>query len=361
MIKKNNQVYDDESIDLIELISILWKRKIFIIKSTIIFTLFGIIYSLSLKNNYTSSTIFYPHYQNDQIGQGQGLRSLAGLAGINLGSQTSDNIPPSLYPNIISSPEFKIEILDSKINFNGNELTYREYMLNKKSHFSFKKILQLPITYIIKIISSNEFKSLTKNNDILELNDEEYSLHRNLSDIIYLELNNKEGFIELSVRDNNPIIASQIAKIANEILQKKIIDFKLKNLNDTYKFISRQLDIAKINFYKLQDSLAIFSDQNINIKSDLFLNKYSRIESEYNIAKNIYNELALSKEKTAIDVQKNTPIFTIIKPVVIPNEKSDPQRTLIVIVFSFIGLIFASTFTLTKPIILEIWKEIRKN
>ena len=114
---------------------------------------------------------------------------------------------------------------------------------------------------------------------------------------VSLQINEKEGFIELSVRDNNPLVASQIAKTANEILQKKIIDFKLKNLNDTYKFISQQLDFAKNNFYKLQDSLAIFSDKNRNIKSDLFLNKYSRIESEYNISKNIYNELALNKEK----------------------------------------------------------------
>ena len=110
------------------------------------------------------------------------------------------------------------------------------------------------------------------------------------------------------------------------------------------------------NFYKLQDSLAVFSDKNRNIKSDLFLNKYSRIESEYNISKNIYNELALSKEKTAIDVKKNTPIFTIIKPVVIPNEKSDPKRSLIVIVFSFIGLVIMTGYTLLKPSLIEIFK-----
>ena len=114
------------------------------------------------------------------------------------------------------------------------------------------------------------------------------------------------------------------------------------------------------NFYKLQDSLAVFSDKNRNIKSDLFLNKYSRIESEYNISKNIYNELALSKEKTAIDVKKNTPIFTIIKPVVIPNKKSDPKRSLIVFIFSFMVLIITSGYTLLKSNLIEIWKEINK-
>ena len=130
---------------------------------------------------------------------------------------------------------------------------------------------------------------------------------------------------------------------------KKILLISNLNLNDTYKFISQQLELAKVNFYKLQDSLAVFSDKNRNIKSDLFLNKFSRIESEYIISKNIYNELALSKEKTAIDVKKNTPIFTIIKPVVIPNEKSDPKRTLIVIVFSLVDDI---VFLIYKQVII---------
>ena len=120
MNKKNNQIDDAiEEIDLIELLSTLWKEKILIIKSTLIFTLIGIIYSLSLKDNFTASSIFYPHYQSNEISQGQGLRGLAGLAGIDLGNNNSNDIPTNLYPNIINSPEFKIEILDTQYNCNN--------------------------------------------------------------------------------------------------------------------------------------------------------------------------------------------------------------------------------------------------
>ena len=55
------------------------KKKFFIIKSTLIFTLIGIIYSLSLKNNFTASSVFYPHYQNNEISQSQGLKGLLDL------------------------------------------------------------------------------------------------------------------------------------------------------------------------------------------------------------------------------------------------------------------------------------------
>ena len=39
--------------------------------------------------------------------------------------------------------------------------------------------------------------SSEKNIGILELNDEDYSLHKNLTNLITIALNEKEGFIEL--------------------------------------------------------------------------------------------------------------------------------------------------------------------
>ena len=357
-MKKNKPINEDESIDIILLISSLWKNKNSIIKTTLVFSTIGIIYSLLLKNIYTASSTFYPHYEKNSLSQSSSIRSLAGIAGIDLDSETTQNVPPTLYPNIINSPQFKIEILDSKINYNDTLITFREYLNFKKNKITLKKILYYPINLIGKYLPNN----LSKNNnlDILQLSDEEFDLHEILIDKIFLILNEDEGFIQLNVKDNNPLIASQIAKIANDILQKNIIDFKLKNLSDTYDFISSQLKIAKKNFYILQDSLATFNDRNINIKSDLFLNQFSRIESEYLIAKNIYNELALNKEKSAIEVKKNTPIFTVIKPVVIPNIKSEPKRTLIVFIFTVLGFAVASFYTITKSSLIDIWKEINK-
>ena len=60
-------------------------------------------------------------------------------------------------------------------------------------------------------------------------------------------------------------------------------------------------------------------------------------------------------------MKKNTPIFTIIKPVVIPNEKSDPKRSLIVIMYSFMGLVIMTGYILLKPSIFKIWREIKIN
>ena len=228
MTKKTNNIFEEDTIDIIKILSSLWKNKYFILKFTFIFSFFGFIYSLSLNNIFTASSTFYPHYEANSLSPSQGLKSLAGLAGIDFGNERSDNIPPTLYPNIINSPQFKIDILDTKINYNGTKLSYREYLLNKNNNYDFKDILLYPISLISDLFSKENIDSEIYIDNILKISEEEYKLHEEISDLMLIELNEKERFIKLSVKDNNPMIASQIAKIANEILQKNIIEFKLK-------------------------------------------------------------------------------------------------------------------------------------
>ena len=90
-------------------------------------------------------------------------------------------------------------------------------------------------------------------------------------------------------------------------------------------------------FEALQDELASFRDQHQNISSGLFENKLSRLESELAIASAVNEELAKQVEQARIQVSKDTPIFTIIDPVVIPNQRTSPKRTLIVFGFTFLG------------------------
>ena len=174
--------------------------------------------------------------------------------------------------------------------------------------------------------------------------------------MISIELNKKESYVTLNVIDKNPYISSKIAHEAEKLLQESIIDYKIKNIKSVYDFTLNQLEIAKINLYKLQDSIAYFKDSNKNIKSDLFLNQLNRIETEYNFTKNIYNELVLTKEKTAIEVKRNTPIFTIINPVVIPNEKFEPKRTILVFFSTFIAFIVSLLWIIIKETVLDFYK-----
>ena len=97
---------NSDEIDLIALIKSLWIGKKLIIKLTAGFAALGIAVALLSPIVYTASSTFIPNL--GQVGSSSSLSGVASLVGINLGANSSSNeIPPSLYPQIISSTIYK--------------------------------------------------------------------------------------------------------------------------------------------------------------------------------------------------------------------------------------------------------------
>lgn len=353
-MKKNNNSVNNDFIYLSTLFSEILKFKKLIFYITISIFLISIIYVISIPNIYKSSSTFYPHYEKMQT---NGLKQLAGIAGLSLNSDVNQDVPPNLYPNILSAVDFKKQILSIELNINDNQINYYDY-LKDKVESSFLSLILSPINIIRELLSNQINKSFSKKNNenILVISDEEFKIHELLENLINIEVNEKDGYIFLSVIDKNPLVSSIVATNAEQILQKKIIEFKLKNINSVYEFTIQQFEVAKNNLYKIQEDLANFKDSNKNIKSDLFLNQKNRLENELTIAKNIYNELALSKERSAIEVKRNTPIFTIINPVVVPNKKHEPNRTKLVLIITILGLFMSTGIIFLKIQIQSILK-----
>ena len=105
MMNKKKEIFDGDNIDLVLIIKKIFNHKNEIIKQTLIISLIGIIFSLSIANKFESSSTFYPHYEKFDKSGGD-ISSLAGLAGINLDNNKSDDAP-NLYPQIINSISFK--------------------------------------------------------------------------------------------------------------------------------------------------------------------------------------------------------------------------------------------------------------
>jgi len=124
-------------------------------------------------------------------------------------------------------------------------------------------------------------------------------------------------------------------------------------------FALKQYSEKKESYEKLQDERAIFVDKNINISSSLFQNKLSRIESEVNISESIVQQLASQVEQAKLQVNKDTPVFTTIKPVTIPFKRSAPKRYLIVLVFGFLGIVISVGYVLVKEPLNEVLKSIK--
>ena len=149
-----------------------------------------------------------------------------------------------------------------------------------------------------------------------------------------------------------------MVRIITANLQDEIIQKRLEKVQNNLDFTQTQYNQKKFEFEKIQDRLARFKDRNQNISSSLFLNELERIQAEYSIALNVVKELAAQVESAKLQVNKDTPIFSVIEPVTVPSERDSPKRTLIVLIWSFLGIIISSGFVLIKDPIAEILKEV---
>ena len=360
----NSPEINEDEIDLIALIKSLWLGKKIILKISSGFAVLGILVALSSPVVFTASSTFLP--QSSQSGGSSSLSGVASLVGINLGGNISGNeIPPSIYPQITESVPYKRAILEIPLNINTSEPTIilKNYLIEKKSSFNLiESIKEYTIMLPFTILSA--IKGKPKGNDKglkskMSVSLEEEELFETLSDVLSLSVNAKEGFVNLSASMGDPLICAIVAKGAQEILQKSVIDYKIKSASELLTFNQKQLDLKKIEFDSLQNKLALFKDSNLNIIDSRFENRLSGMEAEFEIVNAVYQELSKQLEQSKLQVSKDTQVFSVINPVTIPNERTAPKRSLMVLIYTFIGFILGCGFVLTKGPLSQVFKEIR--
>jgi len=357
---------NSDEIDLIELLKSLWSSKKLIAAITSFFVIVGIVVSLLSPIVYTASSTFIP--QSGQTGSGaSGLSGVASLIGINLGGAISSaEIPPSIYPQILESVPYKRELLEISLNSSSEDsaILLKDYLLNNSSFnvlgFIKKYTIMLPFTILAAIKGDPESVSFGASSEI-SVSLEEEGLFKDLESILSLSINGKDGFqfVSLSAKMADPIMCALVAKEAQKILQKSVINYKIKSASEVLAFNQKQLDLKKVEFDSLQNNLALFKDSNLNIIDSRFENRLSGLEAEFSLVSSVYQELAIQLEQSKLQVSKDTPIFSVIKPVTIPNKRSAPKRAQMVLVYLFIGFILGSGYVLIEKPLKNILQEIR--
>ena len=353
---------NEDEIDLVELIKKVYIEKKLIFKVVFLSVFIGVVYALIQPNEFTSSTTFIPQLSSGTKTGGSSLSGLASLAGINIGNMESGSeFPPTLYPKVVNGIPFRLDLLSSKIKLENNSVLVKDYFSNMTSSFDIlgtikKYTIGLP-SLIIGSLKKEEV--ILINSEIYSVTEEDNEFFNKLSVALSLSINEKEGFITISFTDEDKNIAAQITQIAQNLLQEKIIEFKNQSSKEVLDFATKQYSEKKNDYEKLQDQRAVFVDKNINISSSLFQNKLNRLESEVNIAQSIVQQLASQVEQAKLQLNKDTPVFTTIQPVTIPFEKSSPKRSLIVIVFVFVGFIISVGYVLVKEPLIKTIESIK--
>lgn len=344
---RNLQQHDDE-IDLIALAKTIWNGRKKIIIITVVFMILGFFVAILSPKEYTASTTIVPQLSDSKSKLG-GLSSLAAMAGFNIDMNLqATELSPLIYPEIVQSVPFQLELMETSYTFKDvdHPVSLFEYFMNysKPDVLSVVKkyTVGLPFVILGALKPEKQESAPAVSGDVLlenpiALTEDQEKIRKFLSEKITLDANEKQGYLVLSVISFDPTLAAQVAHKAQELLQKYITEFKIKKATAQLKFIEERYTEKKKDFENAQIKLAAFNDRNKNVTSAVARTEEVRLQNEYELAFQVYSQLAQQLEQAQIKVKEDTPVFSVVKPVTVPIEKSKPNRPMILVIWTFLG------------------------
>lgn len=282
----------EDEIDLRELFTVIWKGKFIIIIVTAMFAVAAVIYAINQPNIYKSEALLAPA---EQEGAG-GLASLAGqfgglasLAGVNLGGGNSNKTQLAI--EVLKSRQFtsafiqKHNILPDLMaaeswNMQANEVVYDDELFNSENNEWIRKV-------------KAPFKPLPSMQEAYKV----------FNKTLGVNTDKETGMISISVQHVSPHVAQQWVNWLVEDINQTMKEREVEEAKRSTEFLQQQLkqtEIADIRevLYKLIEE---------QTKTIMF----AKVRDEY--------------------------VFKTIDAALMPEEKFEPKRALIVVLGTILG------------------------
>ena len=346
--------YDEDEIDLLELAKTIWNKRMFILKIVGIGAFLGVIVALLSPKEYKSTSTLMPEYSTESQGGASSLLSqYGGLLGISGGSYNSNSnaIRVDLYPNIVQSTNFQMQLMQQPFYFSDLDTTATlfEYYteLNSAGVLGFvaEYTIGLPGKILGAILPKKELMTsvpgATEESLVLNLSKEEFEVVETLRGKISASLDEESGIVSVTVTLPDNVAAAAVTEYTIRELTEYLTEYRTEKVLRDLTFVEEQLATAEVRFEAAQLALAEFRDSNQGNLSARAQTDEQRLNSEYQIAFNLYNGLTQQYEEAKLKVQETTPVFKTLEPVQVPinDETSGAMILIVFIMLSGIGSI----------------------
>lgn len=326
----------EEQVDLLELGRKVWAERRMVLRWCGYAVIFALVVAFSIPKEYTVETTLAPE-TSDGKNSLSGLGSLASLAGINVGSlgSSSDAVYPELYPDIVASVPFLVELFDVQVVAHDGDLQtdISDYVDNHIRSPWWHMLLQAPFRALkgIRSLLGGDASEEAAGVDIFRLTREQADVVRSLDKRIAVSVDKKTSLVTLSVTMQDPVVAAMLADTVMYNLQKYITEYRTNKARNDLKFTQQLFDEAKQNYYKAQQQYARYVDANQNIVLRSVRTEQERLENEAELAYNVYNQVAQQLQLSKAKVQESTPVYVIVQPATVPLKPSAPSKMLILV------------------------------
>lgn len=327
---------------------ILLKRKQIAIVAIIAFVVSCIII-MPVPRYYTCSVELAPEIDL-QSNMSGGIADIASSMGINIGNgMTLDAISPELYPDLLKSNNFVINLIDCKVKSTDGKVdtTYYEYLKKYQKYSPWAKA----IGTVKRVFKKNNTETKNKRKiDPFKLSKEEDDIFNAIKNNIKCSVDKKTNVITIMVEDQDPLIAATMSNAAMRQLQGFITRYRTSKARNDVVYYKKLTKEAKEQYEKARRLYGSYSDANMDVMLQSFKSKQEDLENDMQLKFNTYSGLNSQLQVAYAKLQERTPAFTVLKSASVPIKPAGPKRMIFVFGFTMIAF-FISTVYFSRDLI----------
>ncbi|MDY6270337.1 MAG: Wzz/FepE/Etk N-terminal domain-containing protein [Prevotella sp.] len=353
-VSSSDQQAEDKNheIDIVAIVKKVIKDKWSLLVFFIIFAVLGIAVALMTPRTYSTDVVVAPELSSGSMPEG--LSDIASMVGVDLnnGNKSSvDAIYPQIYPDVISSNDFIVQLFNIPVTTEGakNSKTYFDH-ITKDAKMGF---WDYPKTWMGNIV-----KKITGKKDTTNLADastviDPVHLSKVQSDIrdairsqVTCVVDKKTNVITITAKDFDRFVSAEVADTVQKRLRNYIIEYRTKKFKQDVAYAQSLVDTAEAKYVKTRNAYTAFAEANTDVTQESFVTKRDEMENNMQMRYTNYTQALQQLQVAQAKLREHTPVFTVIQEASVPFKPSGTPRSLIVLGYVLAGLFFDAIWVL---------------
>lgn len=340
-----NQETEEQEIDLMEYARKLWLARKVLFKAAGIAAVLGVIIALTTPRQYTVNVTLAPE-SGKSGGSLSSIASMFGVGGMSMGND-ADALNVMLYPNILESTPFILDLMDTPVKTIDEELpdtTLTGYLTEYTSKSLISNVISLPFRALGSLISLFVTAEEEQEPDTInpfQLTREQANIVKDIKQLVVANVDKKTGITNISVTMQDPMVAAIMTDTVVYKLKEHITKYRVSKAEEDYKYWEKLYHQHREEYFEAQKNYAEYTDANKDVILQSVSIEQERLQNEMSLAFQTYSNVANQLQMAKAKVQEAKPVFVIVEPASVPLRASGTSRAMTVI--GTIFLIVAGT------------------
>lgn len=307
---------------------------------------FALMIGFSIPKTYESEMKLAPESSSGSLGQ---LSSITSMLGVNMNSlKDEDAILPTLYPDVVSSADFVLDLLKIKVSKKDGsvkDMPYEQYLekctkatwWDKAIEGLFEKIFKEKDDGNAPVAASQKVSTEKKTGPIMLSRKQMNVVKYVQKTVVSCDVDKKTDVITIKAIDQDPLVATIIVDSVSTRLQDFITDYRTKKARGEVAHIEQLFEKAKADYKKAQQDYAAYSDSHMDVMLDEYKVKIEALENDVQLKYNVYSQLMVQLQTAKAKVLERTPIYTTLEAPMVPDRHIAPKKVSILLVYLIVS------------------------